>query len=71
MAVDGKTLRGSGRPGGQVHLLAVMDHCSRAVLGQVEVAGKSNEITAFRPLLHGVDLARTVVTADRRLPRAG
>jgi len=26
--------------------------------------GKSNEITAFRPLLHGVDLAGVVVTAD-------
>jgi predicted transposase YbfD/YdcC len=62
--VDGKTLRGSGRPGGQVHLLAVMDHTSRAVLGQVEVDGKSNEITAFQPLLDRVDLARTVVTSD-------
>jgi predicted transposase YbfD/YdcC len=64
VAVDGKTLRGSGPAGAQVHLLAVMDHTSRAVLGQVDVAGKTNEITAFRPLLCGLDLARTVVTAD-------
>jgi predicted transposase YbfD/YdcC len=47
-----------------VHLLAVMDHTSRAVLAQVDVAGKTNEITAFRPLLDGIGLNRTVVTAD-------
>ena len=64
VAVDGKTLRGSGKPGGQVHLLAAMDHISRSVLGQVDVAGKTNEITAFQPLLDGLDLTRTVVTAD-------
>jgi hypothetical protein len=34
------------------------------VLGQVDVAGKTNEITEFRPLLDPIDLARTVVTAD-------
>ncbi len=64
VAVDGKTVRGSGRPGEQAHLLAVMDHTSRAVIGQVEVDGKSNEITAFQPLLDGLDLRRTVVTSD-------
>jgi hypothetical protein len=32
VAVDGKTLRGARRDGRQVHLLAVMDHASRAVL---------------------------------------
>ena len=64
VAVDGKTLRGSGPPGGQVHLLAVMDHHSRAVLGQVQVNGKSNEITAFQPLLDRIDVTRTVVTSD-------
>jgi hypothetical protein len=65
VAVDGKTLRGSGdqtaRP---VHLLAAMRHDTTAVLGQVAVDGKSNEITAFRPLLTGLELTRTVVTAD-------
>jgi DDE family transposase len=35
VAVDGKTLRGARRPGGrQVHLLAAMDHTTRAVLAQ-------------------------------------
>jgi predicted transposase YbfD/YdcC len=64
VAVDGKTLRGSGPAGAQVHLLAVMDHTSRAVLGQIQVDGKSNEITAFQPLLDPVELTRSVVTSD-------
>lgn len=64
VAADGKTLRGSGRPGDQVHLLAVMDHASGAVFGQVQVEGKSNEINAFKPALQPLDLADTVVTAD-------
>jgi predicted transposase YbfD/YdcC len=65
VAVDGKTLRGSGHHGhGQVHLLAVMDHTSRGVLGQAGVDGKTNEITQFRPLLERLDLTSTVVTAD-------
>jgi predicted transposase YbfD/YdcC len=65
VAVDGKTLRGSGDQQHQpVHLLAAMHHSTTAVLGQVAVAGKSNEITAFRPLLAPLELARTVVTAD-------
>jgi predicted transposase YbfD/YdcC len=65
VAVDGKTLRGSGHHGhGQVHLLAVMDHTSRGVLAQTGVDGKTNEITQFRPLLERLDLTSTVVTAD-------
>jgi predicted transposase YbfD/YdcC len=64
VAVDGKTLRGSGSPGDQMHLLAALDHGSGAVLAQVRVDGKSNEINAFRPLLEQVDLTATVVTAD-------
>jgi predicted transposase YbfD/YdcC len=47
-----------------VHLLAAMRHDTTAVLGQVAVAGKSNEITAFAPLLRPLELTRTVVTAD-------
>jgi hypothetical protein len=65
VAVDGKTLRGSGHhPSPPVHPLAAMDHTSRAVLGQAEVDSKTNEITRFRPLLEGLDLAGRVVTAD-------
>lgn len=65
VAVDGKTLRGSGHHGQQqVHLLAVMDHATRGVLAQADVDGKTNEITRFQPLLDGLDLAGRVVTAD-------
>jgi hypothetical protein len=44
IAVDGKTLRGSGH--GQEnsrHLFAAFDHDHGAVLGQVEVGAKTNE----------------------------
>jgi predicted transposase YbfD/YdcC len=64
IGVDGKTLCGSGSPGFQVHLLAAMDHVGQAALAQVQVDGKSNEITAFQPLLDPLDLAGTVVTSD-------
>jgi DDE_Tnp_1-associated len=51
VAVDGKTLRGSGHHGhAQVHLLAAMDHTSCAVLGQTDVDHTTNEIARFRPL---------------------
>jgi predicted transposase YbfD/YdcC len=65
VAVDGKTLRGSGHhPSPQVHLLAAMDHTTRAILGQTNVDHTTNEIARFRPLLEGLDLAGRVVTAD-------
>jgi hypothetical protein len=54
VAVDGKTLRGArtgtanGRP---AHLLACMDHTTRAVLAQRQVGGAPEEVTAFAPLL--------------------
>ena len=65
VAVDGKTLCGSGHhPRLPVHLLAAMDHTSHAVLAQTEVDPTTNEITRFQPLLDGVDLTGAVVTAD-------
>jgi predicted transposase YbfD/YdcC len=64
VAVDGKTLRGARRDGRQVHLLAAMDHATRGVLAQRQVNGAPGEVPAFRPLLAGLDLAGTVVTAD-------
>ena len=63
-SVDGKTLRGSGPAGGQVHLLAVLDQHTGTVLGQVDVAGKTNELTRFQPLLAPLDLTAVLVTAD-------
>ena len=62
-SVDGKTLRGSGRPGVQTHLLAALDQQTGAVVAQVDVAGKTNEITRFQPLLDGLDLTGALVTA--------
>jgi hypothetical protein len=44
LGVDSKTLRGSGPAGAQVHLLAAMAHTTQAVLAQVQVDGKSNEV---------------------------
>ena len=44
IAVDGKTLRGSGHGGEGRHLLAALDHAHGAVLGQVEVGEKTNEV---------------------------
>jgi predicted transposase YbfD/YdcC len=65
VAVDGKTLRGSGRDGepGR-HLLAAFDHTHAVVLGQVEVATKTNEIPMFAALLDRIDIAGAVITAD-------
>jgi predicted transposase YbfD/YdcC len=65
IAVDGKTLRGSGHDGeGGRHLLAAFDHAHGVVLGQVEVGVKTNEIPMFTALLDRIDLTRAVVTAD-------
>ncbi|MDX2709180.1 ISAs1 family transposase [Streptomyces sp. PA03-6a] len=64
IAVDGKTLRGSrtkDRPA--TTLIAAMTH-SGQVLAQRQVDRKSNEIPAFAPLLDGIDLTGTVITAD-------
>jgi predicted transposase YbfD/YdcC len=67
VAVDGKTLRGArgaGTNGRPAHLLACMDHATRAVLAQRQVAGAPEEVPAFAPLLAPLDLAGVVVTAD-------
>jgi hypothetical protein len=48
VAVDGKTLRGAKRRDGrQVHLLATMDHATRAVLAQRQVDGAPGEVQAW------------------------
>jgi Transposase DDE domain len=65
IAVDGKTLRGSGH-GDQDsrHLLAALDHAHGVVLGQVEVGAKTNEIPLFTTLLDRIDITGAVITAD-------
>jgi hypothetical protein len=65
VTVDGKTLRGARNADGrQVHLLAAMDHATRAVLAQRHVDGAPGEVPGLRPLLADLDLAGVVVTAD-------
>jgi hypothetical protein len=65
IAIDGKTARGARRADGPaVHLLAALDHTHGVVLGQTEVDGKSNEITAFAPLLDEIELQDVLITAD-------
>jgi hypothetical protein len=51
-----------------VHLLAVMDHTSRRVLGQAGVDHTTNEITQFQPLLDHLDLTATVGSEDMSGP---
>ncbi|MFF6783603.1 ISAs1 family transposase [Streptomyces sp. NPDC012510] len=65
IAVDDKTVRGA-RGGGSAapHLVAALAHGSGAVLGQVSVSEKSNEIPAARDLLQLLDLDGVVVTMD-------
>lgn len=66
LAVDGKTLRGSGRTDGKpLQLLSAVTHRLRLTLAQVPIQEKSNEIPAYPQLLRGlprVDAA--LVTAD-------
>jgi predicted transposase YbfD/YdcC len=71
IAIDGKTVRGARRrgrgddaDGAAPHLVAALDHAAGAVLGQVAVDAKSNEIPSARELLACFDLAGVTVTAD-------
>jgi predicted transposase YbfD/YdcC len=65
LAVDGKSARGARRDDGRaVHLVAAVNHATGVVHGQVAVDAKSNEITAFEPLLDPLDLKDVVLTAD-------
>jgi predicted transposase YbfD/YdcC len=65
IAVDGKTLRGSGHGGqGSRHLLAALDHAHGVVLGQVEVDATTNEIPRFSALLDRIEITDAVITAD-------
>ncbi len=67
VAIDGKTLRGSGdrssgrRPRPRVSAWAAANRLTR---GQVKTAAKSNEITAIPQLLARLDLRGCLVTID-------
>jgi len=66
IAIDGKTVRGAKDKAGKApHLVAALAHGIGAVLGQVAVDEKSNEIPAVRELLKAfADLAGAVLTID-------
>lgn len=64
IAIDGKTMRGARTSGGAPHLVAAFDHASGAVVGQLAVASKSNEIPALRDLLNTMDITGAVISAD-------
>ena len=67
VAIDGKTLRGSGdRNSGRrpLHLVSTWATANRLTLGQVKTAAKSNEITAIPQLLELLDLRGCLVTID-------
>lgn len=66
VAMDGKTLRGSGGPDrARQHLMAAIDHHNGVVLAQADVEDKTNEIAMFPRLCDRIDdLTGAVVTAD-------
>jgi predicted transposase YbfD/YdcC len=65
VAIDGKTLRGSGSVElGPLHLVSAWATAQRLSLGQVAVDAKSNEITAIPALLELLELNGALVTID-------
>jgi hypothetical protein len=65
IAVDGKTVRGSGTGGETaIHLVSAFATELGVVLGQEKVAGKSNEITAIPELLDALYLKGFLVSID-------
>ena len=67
IAIDGKTVRGAkSKEGKAPHLVAALAHGIGAVLGQVAVDEKSNEIPAVRELAEGVHRPGRGGLHDRR-----
>lgn len=65
IAIDGKTLRRSGRGDlGPLHLVSAWATANHLSLGQVATAEKSNEITAIPQLLELLDVHGALVTID-------
>ncbi|MDQ1341872.1 MAG: hypothetical protein QG571_489 [Pseudomonadota bacterium] len=68
LAMDGKTVRGSGDGGKPaIHLLSAIVHGTGTVVSQVAVESKTNEITQVEPLLASLDIEGVVVTGDALL----
>ena len=66
LALDGKTLRGSGRRDGKpLQIFSAVTHHLRLTLEQVPIEEKTNEIPNFIPLLKELDPPPgTMITAD-------
>jgi predicted transposase YbfD/YdcC len=67
IAIDGKTLRGSGDRSAELkplHLVSAWASEAHLSLGQVAVDSKSNEITAIPELLQLLDLKGALITID-------
>lgn len=65
IAIDGKTLRGSGDGDSKpTHLVSAVTHDEGVVIAQVRVPEKTNEITSVEPLLSEVDVRGVIVTGD-------
>jgi predicted transposase YbfD/YdcC len=67
IAIDGKTLRRAFKQAGDgvfVHMVSAWSNANGVVLGQVQTAEKSNEITAIPALLDLIDVKSTLVTID-------
>lgn len=65
VALDGKTLCGTLQPHGQsIHLLALLDHATGGVLGQLKMPPTTNEHRVAMMLLKSVNLQGSVLTGD-------
>ena len=67
IALDGKTLRGSGNKRQEqpaLHLVSAWATKNRLMLAQVKTAEKSNEITAIPELLKMIEVEGAIITID-------
>jgi predicted transposase YbfD/YdcC len=65
VALDGKACRGTkGSPGEMLTMVGAFASAQGISLGQLQVEGKSNEITAVPRLLEVLDISGCTVTAD-------
>lgn len=67
IAIDGKTLRGSGnrrKNKKALHLVSAWAANNRLMLGQVKTEERSNEIEAVPRLLNMLDISNSIVTID-------
>ena len=65
LSIDGKTIRGSGKPGLKpIHMVSAWSSRAGLSLAQLKTDEKSNEITAIPDLLEALDIAGCIVTTD-------